>query len=82
MSYRIPRHWEFDRPVTFQEWEKGCEQCGREPGVCCMDCGVRLTSFDMVGKRLIDECVTDIAFSDEEIVPVYEIICTKCEGAT
>lgn len=82
MSYNIPRHWEFDRPVTFEEWEQGCEMCGREAGVVCIDCGVRFTGFEMVARRMVDESMLEIAFSDEDVTPMYEIICTKCaEGA-
>lgn len=78
MSYQIPRHWEEDRPVTFEEWEQGCELCGREPGVVCMDCDVRFTSFDQVARRMTDESMIEVAFSEEDVTPMYEIICTKC----
>lgn len=72
MSYQIPRHWEEDRPVTFEEWQ------GSYGPVVCGDCDTPITSFDMVAKRMIDEAMLDITFSDEEIVPVYEIVCIKC----
>lgn len=71
MSYPIPRHWEFDRPVTLEEW-------AGPHGVVCMDCDVRITSFDMLGRRLSDESMLEIAFNDDDFIPVFESVCAKC----
>lgn len=71
-AYNIPRHWEEDRLVTWKEF------CGKAEGLVCMDCGVELTDFDQCASRLSDDSATEISFSDEDVIPINELICVRC----
>lgn len=70
--FEIPRHWEKDRLVTWTEF------CGRAGGLLCMECDAELTGFDQCASRLTDDSATEIAFSDEDIIPITELICASC----
>lgn len=66
-----PRHWAEDRVQTWEEWSA-------PHGVRCMDCDVLLTHFAMTERRLLPESAVEISFSEEPVIPMYEIVCTKC----
>lgn len=70
--YDIPRHWEEDRPCTWYEL------FGKYGGLSCMDCDKEITSFDQIVKRLCDETMTEISFSEEDIIPMVELVCLDC----
>jgi hypothetical protein len=66
-----PRHWKEDRPQQWEEWS-------RPYGVRCINCDVLLTNFAMTERRLLDDSVVEITFSEEDVIPIYEIVCTNC----
>lgn len=71
--YNIPRHWEEDRLVTWEEF-------ANPHGISCIDCGTPLTNFEQCASRLSDESATEISFSEEDVIPIKELICTECEA--